>query len=273
MAMPNGTPNPEISEKTPADACFETMDLRLAKLEELFKRLLQQQLSNFSWLPKCLYEAEFEISMPRVEEESLRLGPAFSSTSAPVTLAIIEDEQAGVMISSVTMEMESIQADVADCGVEEFDEDEVIVSIGNDVHDLTPIAIAKNEFCSCKLEEEVSVIENTKQMEQIFWLTPMEIDFSLKSDKEFWENVGDFEIIASCKPRGIVKDWKIRLQQGGNELINKEEACVQLVPLVHRPNCHLEHTCFILLQLKYAFPSLIWRMEIDGLQPSSMAED
>ncbi|KAF7826319.1 uncharacterized protein G2W53_017483 [Senna tora] len=103
-----------------------------------------------------LYEAEFEILMPRVEEKSLHLGSAFSLTSAPVTSAIIEDEQADEMISFMTMEMKSNQADAAVCGVEEFDEDEIIVSIGSDIHVLTLIPITKNEFGICKLEEEAS---------------------------------------------------------------------------------------------------------------------
>ncbi|KAF7831845.1 uncharacterized protein G2W53_014178 [Senna tora] len=36
------TPNPEIFEKTPANARFKTMDVRLGNLEELLRLLLQQ---------------------------------------------------------------------------------------------------------------------------------------------------------------------------------------------------------------------------------------
>ncbi|KAF7831816.1 uncharacterized protein G2W53_014149 [Senna tora] len=38
------TPNPEIFEKTPANARFKTMDLRLGNLEEFLRLLLQQHL-------------------------------------------------------------------------------------------------------------------------------------------------------------------------------------------------------------------------------------
>ncbi|KAF7838993.1 hypothetical protein G2W53_007475 [Senna tora] len=67
--------------------------------------------------------------------------------------------------------------------------------------------------------DPVELEEVQKQMEQCFWSTPMKNQFPLKSNKEFWEGVGESKTVALLKLKGAIEDWKTLLEQEGNEAI------------------------------------------------------
>ncbi|KAF7835125.1 TATA box-binding protein-associated factor RNA polymerase I subunit B [Senna tora] len=135
-----------------------------------------QQLPSWDeFLESLLFRFGAIYDIPRValkKEEQVNTVAEYrtESTSVPVTLAIIEDEQANEIISSVTLEMKStIQADAAFCGVEEFAEDEVIVSIEASVIDNT----VSVEFPELVIEESKLPTLDLVVEKQIFWSTPI----------------------------------------------------------------------------------------------------
>ncbi|KAF7843816.1 Ty3/gypsy retrotransposon protein [Senna tora] len=193
MATPDLTPIPDVPERPPANVHLEKLDMRLAKLEELVRRVLKQQSrnsygengasnQNSAWGRNLKVEvppfdgtdAEFwlfkikQIFMAAKVPFDQRVVLAVAHMTGPTCVwykwlcpnqqlpswdefveallfifgaiydvsrvALKKEEQVNTVAEYLT---ESTSADAAFCGVEEFAEDEVIVSIEASVIDNT----------------------------------------------------------------------------------------------------------------------------------------
>ncbi|KAF7819696.1 DNA repair protein RAD16-like [Senna tora] len=181
-------------------------------------------------------------SMPRVEEQNLYLDPVFSSTTAPVTLTVIEDEQldeAKISAKSIPISPVSIfqpeicvsdnpvislktnkkceeqpaavlEANIAVYVVEELAEDQIDLSMGYDVHDLAAAIPTVNGLVAVNGEpKEKKIVMD-------------EIDFSLNSHKGFKDvvYVHDHSEIA-VKLQKDTGHWEIPLQVNEGALMDE----------------------------------------------------